>query len=112
MELFTILAPDESKTEEILNDPHQLIISRLNFELSERQRYLSSLSPILQLHSHTCLPRLEKRRKELQQQKDDLIKETKAKVAAIDNVRQQLDLFLKVSVITAYAFSCGYENLL
>lgn len=38
MELFTILAPDESKTEEILNDPHQLIISRLNFELSERQR--------------------------------------------------------------------------
>lgn len=112
MELFTILAPDESKTEEILNDPHQLIISRLNFELSERQRYLSPLSPIPQLHSHTCLPRLEKRRKELQQQKDDLIKETKAKVAAIDNVRQQLDLFLKVSVITAYAFPCGYENLL
>ena len=112
MELFTILAPDESKTEEILNDPHQLIISRLNFELSERQRYLSPLSPIPQLYSNTCLPRLEKRRKELQQQKDDLIKETKAKVAAIDNVRQQLDLFLKVSVITAYAFSCGYENLL
>jgi len=38
MELFTILAPDELKTEEILNDPHQLIIGRLNFELSERQR--------------------------------------------------------------------------
>ena len=38
VELFRILAPDESKTEEILNDPHQLIISRLNFELSERQR--------------------------------------------------------------------------
>jgi len=78
MELFTILAPDESKTEEILDDPHQLIISRLNFELSERQR-------------------LENRRKELQQQKDDLIKETKAKVAAIDNVRSQLDIFLKAA---------------
>jgi len=38
MELFTILAPDESKTEEILNDPHQLVINRLNFEFSERQR--------------------------------------------------------------------------
>ena len=38
MELFTILAPDEFKTEEILNDPHQLIINRLNFEFSERQR--------------------------------------------------------------------------
>jgi len=78
VELFTILAPDELKTEEILNDPHQLIINRLNFELSERQR-------------------LDKRRKELQQQKDDFIKETKAKVAAIDNVRQQLDIFLKAA---------------
>ena len=38
MELFMILALEEYKTEEILNDPHQLIISRLNFELSERQR--------------------------------------------------------------------------
>ena len=38
VDLFTILAPDESKTKEILNDPHQLIISRLNFELFERQR--------------------------------------------------------------------------
>lgn len=38
LELFTILAPDEVKTEEILNDPHQLIINRLNFELSERQK--------------------------------------------------------------------------
>ncbi|KAF9782819.1 Fms-interacting protein-domain-containing protein [Thelephora terrestris] len=78
MELFTILAPDESKTEEILNDPHQLIINRLNFELSERQR-------------------LDRRKKELQQQKDVLIKETKDKVAAIDNVRQQLDIFLKAA---------------
>ena len=38
IELFAILAPDESKTEEILNDPHQLIINRLNFELTERHR--------------------------------------------------------------------------
>lgn len=38
LELFTILAPDEVKTEEILNDPHQLIINRLNFELSERHK--------------------------------------------------------------------------
>lgn len=97
MELFTILAPDESKTEEILNDPHQLIINRLNFELSERQRYPSSRPTLLPISSHTLLIRLDKRRKELQQQKDDLIKETKAKVAAIDNVRQQLDIFLKVS---------------
>ena len=52
-----------------------------------------SHSPSSFLHTEY---RLEKRRKELQQQKDDLIKETKAKVAAIDNVRSQLDIFLKV----------------
>jgi THO complex subunit 5 len=38
MDLFTIIAPDEHKTEEILNDPHKLVISRLDFELSERHR--------------------------------------------------------------------------
>jgi len=38
VDLFAILAPDELKTKEILNDPHQLIITRLNFELTERQR--------------------------------------------------------------------------
>lgn len=38
VEVFKIIAPDESKTEEILNDPHQLIISRLDFELLQRQR--------------------------------------------------------------------------
>lgn len=97
IELFTILAPDESKTEEILNDPHQLIISRLNFELSERQRCPSYFSSFPGSTPHTRIARLDKRRKELQQQKDDLIKETKAKVAAIDNVRQQLDIFLKAS---------------
>ena len=48
------------------------------------------------IYSYLYIPRLDKRRKELQQQKDDLIKETKNKVAAIDNVRQQLDIFLKV----------------
>jgi len=78
MDVFTILAPDASKTQEILNDPHQLIITRLNFELSERQR-------------------LDEKKRELQRRKDDLIKETKAKVAAIDSVRQQLDLFLKAA---------------
>ena len=95
VELFTILAPDESKTEEILDDPYRLIISRLNFELSERQR-CTFFSPFSRSTLSLGFTRLDKRRKQLQQQKDDLIKETKAKVAAIDNVRQQLDIFLKV----------------
>jgi hypothetical protein len=58
------------------------------------------------------MPRLDKKRKELQQQKDDLIKETKAKVAAIDNVRQQLDIFLKVSSIVTCTFPRGNESCL
>jgi len=32
------LAPEEARTDEILADEHQLMISRLNFELAERQR--------------------------------------------------------------------------
>lgn len=38
LEQFKDLAPEESRTEEILNDEHQLVLSRLNFELAERQR--------------------------------------------------------------------------
>lgn len=65
------------------------------------------------MYPYTCIPRLDKRRRELQQQKDDLIKETKAKIAAIDNVRQQLDIFLKVCV-SSYACPslCGDETYL
>lgn len=60
---------------------------------------------------HTRVYRLDKRKKELQQQKDDLIKETKAKVAAIDNVRQQLDIFLKVSPNATAVFMHAHEPL-
>ena len=56
------------------------------------------------------LPRLDGRKRALQQQKDELIKETKAKVAAIDNVRQQLDIFLKVCVLSDVSLCAGMKH--
>lgn len=38
VEEFEQLAPEELRTEEILADPHKLMLARLQFELQERQR--------------------------------------------------------------------------
>jgi len=78
LEQFRQLAPEEARTEEILNDEHQLMLSRLNFELTERQR-------------------LDKKKKELTQQKEDLLKETKAKLVTIDSVKTQIDTLMKAA---------------
>lgn len=37
---FKKQAPEDNRTEQILADEHQLMLSRLNFELSERQRFV------------------------------------------------------------------------
>ena len=42
MEEFMQLAPEEARTEEVLTDEHQLMLNRLSFELSERQRYATT----------------------------------------------------------------------
>lgn len=39
LEEYTRLAPEESRTEQILTDEHQLMLNRLAFELTERQRF-------------------------------------------------------------------------
>jgi hypothetical protein len=38
LEEYKHSAPEEMRTEQILGDEHQLMLSRLNFELTERQR--------------------------------------------------------------------------
>jgi hypothetical protein len=48
---FKELAPPELQTDEILDDEHQLVLSRLAFELAERQRsvslaFSSALQPV------------------------------------------------------------------
>ena len=38
LEDFMQIAPEEARTENVLTDGHQLMLNRLSFELSERQR--------------------------------------------------------------------------
>ncbi|CAA7259777.1 unnamed protein product [Cyclocybe aegerita] len=74
LEEFNRLAPPEARTD----NEHQLMLNRLSFELAERQR-------------------LDLKKKELMQQKEELLKESKAKVATMDNVKSQIDLLMKTA---------------
>jgi len=47
LEEFERLAPEEARTEGVLNDEHQLMLNRLSFELAERQRYAKIYALIL-----------------------------------------------------------------
>ncbi|KAL4241194.1 THOC5 family protein [Abortiporus biennis] len=75
---FLELAP-ESRSEEIVDDEHALMLSRLNFELAERQR-------------------LDRRKKDLLAQKEALLKQSKAVVTTVDNVKAQIDLLTKTAI--------------
>ena len=54
VEEFKQLAPEELRTPEVLANEHQLMLNRLSFELTERQRYVQfftippSLIPVRQ----------------------------------------------------------------
>ncbi|KAJ7047358.1 Fms-interacting protein-domain-containing protein [Mycena alexandri] len=78
LEEFKLLAPPEARTEDVLSDEHQLLLNRLSFEFVERQR-------------------LDKRKKELMQQKEDLLKESKAKLNTMDSVKSQIDTLVKLA---------------
>lgn len=43
LEDFMQLAPEAARTENVLTDEHQLMLNRLSFELSERQRYATAV---------------------------------------------------------------------
>ncbi|KAJ7228662.1 Fms-interacting protein-domain-containing protein [Mycena pura] len=78
LEEFELLAPPAAHTEEVLADEHQLLLNRLSFEFVERQR-------------------LDKTKKELTQQKEELLKESKTKLATIDNIKTQIETLVKVA---------------
>lgn len=40
LEEFKALAPEEARSDKVLEDEHQLMLNRLSFELAERQRYV------------------------------------------------------------------------
>ncbi|PCH41209.1 hypothetical protein WOLCODRAFT_143449 [Wolfiporia cocos MD-104 SS10] len=78
LEEFIQYAPEEARTEAVLADEHQLMLNRLSFELAERQR-------------------LDQRQKELIRLKEELIKESKAKLATMDSVKAQIDSLIKTA---------------
>ncbi|KAF8450732.1 THO complex, subunit 5 [Boletus edulis BED1] len=75
---FQELAPPEARTREVLENPHQLMLNCLSFELVERQR-------------------LDLRRKELVVQKEELLKQSKLKLATVENVKLQIDTLMKAA---------------
>ncbi|KAG6378536.1 Fms-interacting protein-domain-containing protein [Boletus reticuloceps] len=75
---FQELAPPEARTRDVLENPHQLMLNCLSFELVERQR-------------------LDLRRKELAVQKEELLKQSKIKLATVDNVKLQIDTLMKAA---------------
>ncbi|THG93618.1 hypothetical protein EW145_g8329 [Phellinidium pouzarii] len=75
---FFELAPEELRSDELRENEHQLMLNRLSFELAERQR-------------------LDAKRKELTQKKEELVKQSKAKAATMDNVKTQIDVLMKTA---------------
>ncbi|KIY49226.1 hypothetical protein FISHEDRAFT_72570 [Fistulina hepatica ATCC 64428] len=74
MEEFVRLAPEEARTETVLQDEHQLMLNRLSFELAERQR---------QEFFHATL---DQRLIQLQAQKEELLRGSSAKAAKMKEV--------------------------
>jgi hypothetical protein len=90
---FKQLAPEELRSPEVLANEHQLMLNRLSFELTERQRYVRytfSPGPTITLH------RLDQKKRELIKQKEDLLRQSKAKAATTDSVKAQLETLIKV----------------
>jgi len=75
-EEYLELAPEEARTPDILADQHQLMLHRLNFELSERIR-------------------LDKEKKQLAAEKERLLAENKKAEAELDALGNELDMFAK-----------------
>ncbi|KAI0722934.1 Fms-interacting protein-domain-containing protein [Earliella scabrosa] len=75
---FLRLAPEEARNGDVLADDHQLMLNRLSFELSERQR-------------------LDLKRKELLKQKEALLRESKAKLATMETVKAHIDTLMKTA---------------
>ncbi|KAG0709649.1 Fms-interacting protein-domain-containing protein [Suillus ampliporus] len=75
---FKNLAPPEARSDDVLQNTHQLMLNRLSFELVERQR-------------------LDQKRKELTSQKEDLLKQSKLKLATVESVKTQIESLMKAA---------------
>jgi THO complex subunit 5 len=75
---FKTLAPPEARSDDVLQNVHQLMLNRLSFELVERQR-------------------LDQKRKELTAQKEELLKHSKLKLATVESVKTQIESLMKAA---------------
>ncbi|KAH9966121.1 Fms-interacting protein-domain-containing protein [Russula dissimulans] len=78
LEQFVELSPPDAHSEDVLSDGHQLMLNRLGFELVERQR-------------------LDRRVKELTQEKEELLKNSKSQAATTESVKVQIETLLKTA---------------
>jgi THO complex subunit 5 len=78
------------------------MLNRLSFELAERQRY-----NFLECSNHVFrdlmpFPRLDTKKKELLQQREELIKQKKAITTVGESVKTQIDNVVKVIITGLY----------
>lgn len=97
IEQFIELSPSEAHSEDVLSDEHQLMLNRLGFELVERQRFNEFLSATVGL-THAHFARLDRKVKELAQEKEEVIKTSKSQAATTESVKMQIEALLKVSL--------------
>ena len=97
IEQFIELSPSEAHSQDVLSDEHQLMLNRLGFELVERQRLNEFSSATIGL-THVHFSRLDRRVKELTQEKEDLLKTSKSQAATTENVKMQIETLLKVTI--------------
>jgi len=100
IEQFIELSPPEAHSEDVLSNEHQLMLNRLGFELVERQRFREFPSAAVAdsyAHAHVrTSSRLDRRAKELAQEKEELLKTSKSQAATTESVKVQIETLLKV----------------
>lgn len=109
LEEFKQIAPEEARTDGVLADEHQLMLNRLSFELSERQRCATPNPGSFPTGSYSS--RLDQKRKELIKAKEALLKESKTKAATMDSVKTHIDGLMKVRRGGATRFCTCATNL-
>ncbi|KAI6113664.1 Fms-interacting protein-domain-containing protein [Pisolithus croceorrhizus] len=77
----------DARTEDVLGNPHQLMLNRLSFELAERQSLSFDVGSTF-------------KRKELVLLKEELLKQSKIKSAMVDSVKSQIDALMKTATET------------
>lgn len=79
LEEFMTIAPEEARSEEVLKDEHQLLLRRLNLELTERIR-------------------LDAQKKQMIVEKERLLSENKKAESGLDALVGELDSLAKIAV--------------